>query len=239
MKNLLIANRKRINDELGFDKRKYFSPATLSDSRVTPPLIDQYARGKCIDVGCGDAPLREHISAMTDCYHTLDIESRDDQPLTYVSSACDMKDVKDASYDFAVSFHVLEHVNNPFQAMAEIGRILKPGGVLILSVPHLCRLHEEPHDYFRFTKYGLQHLAECSELEVLSITPTGGLFSFLGHQLSTLLLVPFWHIPVLKHLLFVINKYCISHFFSFLDRKMDKNRIFALGYTCALRKKVT
>lgn len=62
---------------------------------------------------------------------------------------------------------VLEHVKNPFNAIKEIQRVLKPGGIIIGSTPFVFPIHDEPHDFYRYTKYGLRNLFkdfECIEL---------------------------------------------------------------------------
>jgi SAM-dependent methyltransferase len=64
----------------------------------------------------------------------------------------------DNSFDVVTIMEVLEHVTNPHAAANEIKRVLKPGGRLILSTPFIFPLHDRPMDFFRFTKYGLQHL---------------------------------------------------------------------------------
>ena len=64
----------------------------------------------------------------------------------------------DNSFDVITIMEVLEHVTNPHAAASELKRILKPGGRLILSTPFIFPLHDRPMDFFRYTKYGLQHL---------------------------------------------------------------------------------
>ncbi|MGH1398892.1 MAG: class I SAM-dependent methyltransferase [Alphaproteobacteria bacterium] len=75
-----------------------------------------------------------------------------------VGDICDLKTIKDDSIDAAFVMEVLEHVKDPFAAMKELKRIVKPGGQLILSTPFIFPIHDAPHDYFRYTKFGLQHL---------------------------------------------------------------------------------
>ena len=65
----------------------------------------------------------------------------------------------DRSFETVFSSQVLEHVPEPWRMVEDMARVLKPGGHLILTAPHIWGLHEVPHDYFRFTSYGLQHLA--------------------------------------------------------------------------------
>ena len=225
-----------INKELRDpDQRKFFFPATYVHHQATVPALIKYVRGKCIDIGCGDMPYKTVIAEHVTEYHSLDRERRAPD-VTFVGDVQNMSMLTDNIYDSAVCFDALEHVPNPMRAISEIGRILKPQGTLILSVPHLSRLHEEPHDFFRYTKYGLHTLLENSGFDVLEIQTQGSLFSFLGYQVSTIFVCLFWHVPILKHVIFFINKWLCVLPCSTLDDMLDKKRLFALGYTCIARK---
>jgi SAM-dependent methyltransferase len=237
MKELLRRNRQKVNEDLrSAEQRKFFSPTTYSAYQVTTPAILAYAHGKLIDIGCGDMPYKDLILDKVTQYDTLDIERR----VAEVKFVCDIQNmdiISDNSYDSAVCLEVLEHVQNPFQAIAEVHRILKKGGMLILSVPHLSRLHEEPNDFFRYTKYGIQFLLEDAGFKVLKITERAGIFSFLGHQFSTVFVCLLWHIPIIKRIVFFVNKWlCVKPCY-LLDKIFDKKKIFALGYTCVAQKR--
>lgn len=180
--SLIRKNRERINKDLRDpDKRKFFSPTNYAEYKAIVPSIFQYAHGKLIDIGCGDMPYKRFFVKIANEYDTIDIERRVPE-VKFLGDIQNMDVLMDQTYDTAVCLEVLEHVPNPFKALDEIHRILKKGGCLILSAPHLSRLHEEPHDYFRYTKYGLRSSIENAGFEILSITPNGGLFCFLGHQ---------------------------------------------------------
>jgi len=237
LEDLLKRNRKRLNEEIrGHERRRFFSPAIYSADQLITSAILTHARGRIIDIGCGDMPYKDIIQRKATRYDTLDVERRA-PGVKYISDIHDMSVIHDGSYDTVVCFSVLEHVQNPFQAVSEICRILKKGGTLILSVPHLSRLHEEPNDFFRYTKYGLHALLESVGFEVLEIVPTGGLFSFLGHQFSTVFVCSLWHIPVIKRIVFSINKWlCVKPCY-WLDRAFDRRKFFALGYLCVAVKK--
>lgn len=75
----------------------------------------------------------------------------------------------DNHFDAVCLIEVLEHIPEPFTAVSEIGRVLKPQGVLLFSVPFIFPMHDKPHDYFRFTVFGLQHLLK--NFKVVKISP--------------------------------------------------------------------
>jgi SAM-dependent methyltransferase len=78
---------------------------------------------------------------------------------------------KDLSFDNLVSFQVMEHVQEPIDFLKEAIRVLKPGGYLFLTTPFMWGEHEEPYDYFRYTRYGLKYMAEKVGFKVIEINP--------------------------------------------------------------------
>jgi SAM-dependent methyltransferase len=234
----LQKNRKAIERELiDSPGRKYFSPARYSQYEVTLPLLRSHVRGRLIDLGCGGMPYRKYVVEQTTAYHGLDIEEEASVKLTYVGDIQDMRAVKSESYDTAVCLEVLEHVPNPFQASREIHRILEPGGVLILSVPFLNRLHDEPYDYYRFTSHGLRHLLENAGFKIEVLAHRGGLFSFLGHQLSTLALALVWPVPVLKQVTWFLNSWLVTRTCYNIDTHLKLSKLLPLGYSVVAIKK--
>lgn len=93
----------------------------------------------------------------------------------------------DASWDTVVMIEVLEHLTDPAAAIEEVKRVLRPGGTLILTTRFLGPMHDIPHDYFRFTYYGLKHLfREWQDVEVRADLTTmetlGTFFQRLAYQ---------------------------------------------------------
>jgi SAM-dependent methyltransferase len=72
-----------------------------------------------------------------------------------------------SSFDTVVCTQVLEHVSDPFAKVSEIARVLKPGGTALISVPCAWPLHEVPHDYFRYTEFGLKNILEEADLKII------------------------------------------------------------------------
>ena len=88
--------------------------------------------------------------------------------------------IRSESLDGVLCNEVLEHVNEPSDALKDIHRVLKPGGLLYITVPQCWGLHYEPNDYFRFTKYGIDYLLKKNGFKVEAMEQMGGLFSYLG-----------------------------------------------------------
>src|SRR5712671_7393146 len=126
------------------------------------------AGSRVLDVGAGSAPYRALFSHCD--YKTQDFaQLKDDQlryggyaPIDVVSEAHAIP-VSDASFDAIICTEVLEHVSEPIAVVREFGRIIAPGGRLILTAPLGSGIHQEPyHFYGGYTPYWYQKfLAEA------------------------------------------------------------------------------
>lgn len=238
MSQLIARNRQRLDRDLASSpRRQYISAVVLGQYRITIPLARKYLRGALIDLGCGMMPYRSFIERQVTRYDSLDARPLM-EGVTFQADLQDMNGIPSETYDSAICLEVLEHIPLPFKAAAEIYRILKPGGVLVASVPHLSRLHEEPYDFYRYTHYGFRTLFESAGFEVLEMQRRGGLISFLSHQLSLMLVGLTWSVPVLKHSAFFVNQWLVVRPSYFMDAHFDRSGKFALGYTCVARKPV-
>ena len=200
--NRIETNRRNLDGRAAI--RRWSSPAIYGLDTTLTRALEEHGRGAVLDAGCGSMPYRAVIERSAVRYDGLDIEPRT-AGVRYTCSVTDMAPVSDASYDTVLCSEVLEHLRDPAAALSEINRVLKPGGKLILSVPFLGRLHEEPHDYFRFTKHGLTSLLSAAELKPFSLSTTGSVAGFLGHQVSTVLVGATWHIPILGWIAYGFN----------------------------------
>ena len=75
--------------------------------------------------------------------------------------------------DTLICLNVLEHIEDSGPVLDELNRVLKPGGELVLSIPFLYPLHDEPRDFVRLTRHGLALLADNSNF-VLSDSASRG-----------------------------------------------------------------
>lgn len=221
---------------LGNEEWKYFSTSTLMNWKVMfEGFVPRYLRGKVLDAGCGHAPYLEIIKKYSTEIVMVDYNlSHNEQAI-----CADVQHLPllNNSMDSILSIQVLEHVANPFEAIREAGRVLNSGGILLLSVPHLSRLHEIPHDYFRFTEYGLKQMAEIGGFEVLEIVPTGGLWCFLEHQVSLAFLIFFWKMKGPRKATILFNKYFLTCPGIIIDRLFGMISLFPQGYALAAKKR--
>lgn len=228
--------RQSVEQELvTIEDRRYLSAIFYAHYKLLLPLIRQYARGTFIDLGCGTSPFWYSVNDLVCRYDGVDLWPRSDKT-SYVGDIQRLDMIRDDVYDSAICIEVLEHLPEPALAMATIHRILKPGGVVVVSVPHLSRLHDLPHDYFRYTEYGLRYLVEKSGLELVSIQAKGGLLMFLAHQFSTLLLAVAWSVPFLKGPLSLVNRWVLVLGAFYLDRLLRTASTFPQGYMLVARK---
>jgi SAM-dependent methyltransferase len=236
MLDWLRSRRQNVEEELTtIEERRYLSAIFYAHYTLLLPLIRTYAYGNFIDLGCGTSPFWSAVVEQVDRYDGVDLWPRS-QKVTFAGDIQCLEMVRDGSYDSAICIEVLEHLPEPGRAVATIARILKPGGVVVISVPHLSRLHDLPHDYFRFTEYGLRYLLGQAGLEVLSIRPKGGLLTFLAHQLSTILLAVAWTVTPLKGLLLAFNRWVLVLGAFYLDRLLGTAATFPQGYIVVARK---
>jgi SAM-dependent methyltransferase len=177
--------------------RFYISPYFIAKHyilRDIENILEQYPlKGSLLDIGCGEKPYK-NLFVNIDTYTGIDFNNYSinkdydgEAPESYFSD--DYLDTLslpygDASFDNAVAFQVLEHHKNPTKMVSEVSRILRSGGYFLATVPFLGGIHEEPHDYQRFTKYGLKELFEGHDFEIIAIKEQGAIFSTISILLN-------------------------------------------------------
>lgn len=170
-------------------------------SRISEQLIRDGLRsvehlilGRLLDLGCGMKPYQHMLGSKVYCWIGLDFANTPSGPseadvfgggLELPFASC--------TFDTVLSTQVLEHVSQPTELLREAWRVLKPGGHLVLTAPQTNPLHEEPHDYFRYTCYGLRSLSEQAGLEVLELKPLGGAIATVGQMII-------WHLNPLRRI---------------------------------------
>ncbi len=81
--------------------------------------------------------------------------------------------------DYVVCTEVLEHISEPFAVLHELHRLLKKQGTLFMTVPFGAREHQVPHDFFRYTRYGLEYVLAVAGFVDIKVVPIEGDFARL------------------------------------------------------------
>lgn len=191
--------RSRVARALGKSLRAKFVSsiyATHNNSRAIRSTVDQClgllsSGSLCLVVGAGSTRLHPAaINLDLLCGETID-----------VCASAELLPFPDEVFDLVLSQEVLEHVRDPFQAVCEMRRVLKIGGVLYCQVPFVIGYHPGPTDFWRFTKEGVKEIIQkagltCQEIKV-AVGPGTGFYRILvefmaviAAQLSVKMYIP-------------------------------------------------
>ena len=86
------------------------------------------------------------------------------------------------TFDLVFTLEVLEHVKEPWLAVANLFNVLKPNGKVVVSTPFILGIHDEPYDFYRYTQYGLRYLFR--EFTNVQLFPRTGLFTAITILIS-------------------------------------------------------
>jgi SAM-dependent methyltransferase len=149
------------------------------------------AHGDVLDVGSGAQPYRP-LLPQDARYRAIDVRiageafGYDMPDTTYFEG--DTWPVEDDSVDVVLATETLEHVPNPAGFLAEVHRVLRPGGRLILTVPFAARWHYIPHDYWRYTPSSLRNLFEAAGLGDVVVHARGNELTIACYKVMALVL---------------------------------------------------
>ncbi len=168
-------------------KRTWLDPFHIVHSTLERGLARHAGavRGRVLDIGCGTKPYQRLFPEAvfycgTETNRTFTPGSRAD-----VTAFGEALPFRGGVFDAVLCTEVLEHVPEPAEFLREVNRIIAPGGVLLLTTPQTWGLHEEPYDFYRYTKYGLQYLFGKAGFEVVDVAPTTGTLGTVGQRLSS------------------------------------------------------
>lgn len=169
---------RRASPESGWWKADYLIMSALRRdlARTLPQL-----QGDLLDLGCGNRPYRPLLTRISS-YLPYDIETVGSTP--EVVGTAERLPFAAESFDSVLCTQVLEHVAQPWMMVSEIARVLRPGGRVLLSAPQAWRLHEQPYDYYRYTRYGLESLLNDANLSLISCWEQGGAWAVVGQVVN-------------------------------------------------------
>lgn len=155
----------------------------MNNFKTTRDVINhtsKFIKGDTLDFGAGRAKYKGLIVPHTSKYTAFDMIAGE-----HIDVVGDVLNppFEDAHFDTVISTQVLEHVRQPWTMIHQIGRILKPGGICIITAPFLVPYHADPHDYFRYTSQGLASLFENEGFEIVESDSYGKTFTVLAEMI--------------------------------------------------------
>jgi SAM-dependent methyltransferase len=200
-------------------------------ARAVPP------GARVLDAGAGNAPYRELFAhsdyVTTDWTRSVHAGAR----AADIIAPLDDLPIENASVDTVLCTQVLEHVESPAAVLAELNRVLRPGGHLWLTVPLVWPLHEEPYDFFRYTPFSLDSLLRGAGFSDVDIAPRNGYFATVAQLLRIAPTAVGWADDgrnAVRRRVFADLSRLASQLESLDD--LDRRRTFPLGYQATARR---
>ncbi len=168
-------------------KRTWLDPFHIVHSTLERGLARHRGavRGRVLDIGCGTKPYRRLFPAAVPYFGTETNRTFTPGSEADVTAFGEALPFRTGAFDAVLCTEVLEHVPEPSAFLGEVRRVIAPGGALLLTTPQTWGLHEEPYDFYRYTKYGLQYLFGKAGFEVVDVAPTTGTLGTVGQRLSS------------------------------------------------------
>ena len=178
-------------------RRADYSPGSPPEEFIVPLLRDRiesavrkYAPrgGNVLDVGCGRQPFRPLLESAACNYVGLDVQQNPEGTIDFIAPIDGPPPaglLERGPFDFILCTEVLEHVAEWGPAFANLGRLLWPGGLVLITCPHFFRLHEEPYDFWRPTLHALRHFARAEGLRPVAEEAAGDAWDLLGTLLAS------------------------------------------------------
>ena len=204
--------------------------------RALAEFVNKYATGVLVDIGCGEKPYAALTKGKVTKHVGVDHPDTDHarESIDVFATAYETT-LPDASADTVLCTVVLEHLERPQDAVREMYRILKPGGCVILSAPFFWHLHEEPRDFFRYSRYGLEYLFKTAGFEIVELKALSGFVVTFGQEFCYFLgrfnRRPFG--PVVR-----LTQHLIQQTAYFLNR-WDRSSAFSWAHILVARKPAT
>ena len=224
-----ITNKKNSKDFIVM----HYLIADLKDA------IQEYARGEVLDVGCGNKPYEVLFTETTELYIGCDVVQSSEEKVDVICHATELS-FENNRFDTVFTTQVIEHVGDPFKMSEELFRVLKPGGFVIMSAPFTWELHEEPYDFFRYTKYGLNEMLSKVGFDVLNVKANGGKWAALIQIFLNMIYSTFRRKTFIRRCLkfIFINCRCtalINQFALYIDKTFH-DELLTLNYVVVAKK---
>ncbi len=177
---------KQNNKSLYYQDYPLTDPAYMVVRRAGREIQEnarKYFSGRLLDIGCGEKTKQYLIGDSVREYVGLDHQNslHSLARVDIIGTAYEIP-VPDRSFDSVLCTAVLEHLEDPGRALKESFRVLRPGGHALYTVPLFWHIHEAPRDFYRYTKYGLEHLFGEAGFEIVDISALSGFWLTFGSE---------------------------------------------------------
>lgn len=161
------------HERLAFSDERLPGMDALIQAQIAAFLPAEHV-GSVLDYGAGNSPYRRFVSC--DRYVTADVGQDITGGIDHLIVPGEPLPIAAGAFDLVLLLDVLEHVSDPAFVLGEIRRLLAPGGRLIISLPFLCREHETPHDFARYTVFGVRELVARQQGSLVRVRKAGNVY---------------------------------------------------------------
>jgi len=199
-------------------------------------FLKKYATDKKIlDVGSGGSSYERFFP------NRLSVDIDPERKPDIVADAQNLP-FQNEEFDFVLCTEMLEHTENPFAVEKELHRVLKVGGTLLLTTRFVYPLHDTPHDYWRFTKYGLLKIFREWELvEIIAETSSFSTIAALLQRIQFQSILKANKLSKLLMQLFIVLfdnlNWVLHEEYGDIKRKNREEDIMTTGYYIVVKKK--
>jgi SAM-dependent methyltransferase len=188
-------------------------------------LQEQAGKGesyRVLDVGCGAKPYYPFFAERASTYVGVDVV---ENPAAELLGSVEDLPIEDASFDIVLCTQVLEHCDDPAQAVRELRRVTAPGGRVLASTHGVQVYHPSPEDYWRWTHAGLRRLfEEHAEWESVDVAPGAGTATTLAMLLAIYVEIGLRRTPLARGPVWLLNRASAG-----LDRRVHSLRELVPG----------
>jgi SAM-dependent methyltransferase len=172
--------------------------------RAQAAELESRAPVRVLDVGCGPKPYYPFFAHVSSEYIGVDVV---ENPAAELRGPVEALPVEDASFDVVLCTQVLEHCDDPAQAVRELRRVTAPGGRVLASTHGVQVYHPSPVDYWRWTHEGLRRVFEQNaEWSSLTVDAAAGTASALAMLLGTYLEIALRRTPLSRPPVWMLNR---------------------------------
>jgi SAM-dependent methyltransferase len=140
--------------------------------------VAHFFDGRMLNAGCGDRDISSWLASLG-LKDVANYDIASSLPGAVIGPLESMP-FADRSFDTILCNAVLEHVEKVDEVVAELARVLRPGGHAVIAVPFLQPYHECPRDFRRYTKEGLVALGEKAGLRAVAVNPVHSAAQTIG-----------------------------------------------------------